>query len=275
MSMRHWFLPILLTVQLSATPQIEQLGTGFRFTEGPALSAGGSVYFTDIPNNRIHYWNPEEGIQLFREQSGGANGLLFDIDDNLYLCEGGNRQLSMLSPAGEYRVLADQFQSKALNSPNDLWIDPAGGIYFTDPRYGKKDNLEQDGEHVYYLEPSGELRRVANDLVRPNGIVGTPDGTTLYIADHGGQITYRYTITSPGILGERSVFAKQASDGMAIDQEGNLYLTDDAVDVYHPDGTRINSIELPERPANVAVIGENPTTLFVTARKSVYRVTLD
>jgi len=271
----HRLLPYVLALQAFAAPQIEQLATDFGFTEGPALSPSGTVYFTDIPRNHIHIWTDADGVQLFREDTGGANGLLFDADGNLYMCEGRNRQLTMLSPAGEYRVLAKEYEAKALNSPNDLWIDPQGGIYFTDPRYGKKDNLEQDGEHVYYLSANGDLKLVANDLVRPNGIVGTPDGKTLYVADHGAGITYRYVITTPGILGERTIFAEQGSDGMALDEAENVYLTDAGVDVYRPDGTLLQNIELPERPANVTVIAENPVTLFVTARKSVYKVTLD
>ncbi|WP_309381740.1 SMP-30/gluconolactonase/LRE family protein [Cerasicoccus frondis] len=261
-----------------AEPQIERLATGFRFVEGPTQSpVDGAVYFSDIPDRKVHRWDPKTSeTSVFLEDSGGSNGLLFAPDGTLFLCQDKSRRLAMRSPDGELTVLADSYEGGKLNSTNDLWIDPQGGVYFTDPKYGSKAGLEQDGEHVYYLSPDHQtLTRVANDLVRPNGIVGTPDGKTLYIADHGDGKTWKYAITADGTLHDKTLFADQPSDGMALDAAGNVYLTHDGVDVYSPDGELITSIILPERPANVTVIGEDPVTLFVTARKSVYRVTLE
>lgn len=268
---------LLLTAALHAEPQVERLATGFRFTEGPALSPlDGAVYFTDIPQNRILCWSEEDGVTVFREDSGGANGLMFDDAGNLYICEGKRRQFVKLSPEGKVAILADEYNGAPLNSPNDLWIAPDGGIYFTDPRYGKRDNLEQDGEHVYYLSPDREtLTRVTEDLVRPNGIVGAPDGESLIIADHGGQKTWRYAIQPDGTLEDKTLFADQGSDGMAMDAAGRVYLTADAIDVYSANGEHLETITLPERPANVTVIDEQPITLFATAQKSVYRITLE
>ncbi|WP_309396144.1 SMP-30/gluconolactonase/LRE family protein [Cerasicoccus maritimus] len=261
-----------------AEPQVEQLATGFKFVEGPTLSPlDGAVYFSDIPNRKVHRWDPESGeVTVFLEDSGGSNGLLFDHAGNLFICQDKSRRLAVLAPDGELTVLAETYDGGKLNSTNDLWIDPQGGVYFTDPKYGKRDQLEQDGEHVYYLSPDrAQLTRVVDDMVRPNGIVGTPDGKTLYIADHGGQKTWRYKIADDGSLSDKALFADQPSDGMALDAAGNLYLTHDGVDVYSPAGEHLQTIMLPERPANVTVIGEEPVVLFVTAKKSVYRVTLE
>jgi gluconolactonase len=252
---------------------IEKLAGDFRFTEGPAADRQGNVYFTDIPNNRIHRWSVDGKLSTFLENSGGANGLMFDPAGNLIACAGGTGRVISIDPQGKITVLADRYEGKPFNSPNDLWIDPNGGIYFTDPRYGSRDNLPQDGEHVYYLSPDRQtVRRVIDDMVRPNGVVGTPDGKSLYVADHGADKTYVYRITAEGILAEKRLFAEQGSDGMTLDAQGNVYLTAQAVTVYAPTGERIRTLELPERPSNVCFGGNNMQTLFVTARTSLYAV---
>ncbi len=158
--------------------KVEKLADGFKFTEGPAVDARGNVFFSDIPNNRIHKWSNEGKLTTFREESGGANGLYFDVQGNLLACEGTARRLTSIDPQGKVTVLADKYDGKKLNSPNDLWIDPQGGVYFSDPRYGSKEGLEQDGFHVYYLPPDRkELRRVTTDLKMPNGVLGAADGS--------------------------------------------------------------------------------------------------
>jgi gluconolactonase len=253
--------------------KVEKLADGFRFTEGPAADAKGNIFFTDIPNNRIHKWSLDGKLSTFRENSGGANGLYFDKKGNLLACEGGGRRLVSITPKGEVTVLADKYQDKKFNSLNDLWIDPKGGIYFTDPRYGRRDNLEQDGEHVYYLAADRkELIRVIGDMVRPNGIIGTPDGKLLYVTDHGGKKTFVYTINKDGTLSNKKLIANEGSDGMTIDNKGNIYLTTNAVLVYNKEGEKIETIEVPEGPANVTFGGRDKKTLFITARTSLYSV---
>jgi len=256
---------------------LDTLATGFRFTEGPQADAEGNVYFTDIPNNRIHIWTLEGKLDTFRENSGGANGLAFDRRGNLIACEGRNRQLTAITPAGEVTVLADKYNEKKLNSPNDLWIHPNGGIYFSDPRYGNREGLEQDGEHVYYLSPDyTRLTRVIADMVRPNGLVGTPDGKLLYVTDQGANKTYVYQIEPDGTLSHKKMFCEEGSDGMTIDNEGNVYLTSSrdeptfAVTIYNPSGEKIEEIVVPEKPTNVCFGGKDKRTLFITARTSVY-----
>lgn len=253
--------------------QVEKLAGGFAFTEGPAADAEGNVYFSDIPNNRIHKWSPGGKLSTFRENSGGANGLFFDKSGNLLACEGGGRRLVSISSRGKVTALADRYQGKRFNSLNDLWIDPKGGVYFTDPRYGSKDGMEQGGEHVYYLAPNRKkLVRVIDDMTRPNGVIGTPDGKKLYVTDHGGGKTFSYAVNADGTLSNKKLFAPEGSDGMTIDSEGNVYLTTRAVSVYNKKGEKIEEIEIPERPANVAFGGKDGKTLFITARKSFYSV---
>ncbi len=252
--------------------KVEKLAGGFRFTEGPASDTAGNIFFTDIPNNRIHKWSLDGELSTFRENSGGANGLFFDTKGNLLACEGGGRRLVSINPQGRVKVLADEYQGKKFNSLNDLWIDPKGGTYFTDPRYGRRDNMEQ-GEHVYYLSPDGkEIKRVIDDMVRPNGLIGTSNGKILYVTDAGGGKTYSYSINSDGTLSNKRLFAPQGSDGMTIDNQGNVYLTRGAVAVYNKKGEKIEEIEVPEGPANVCFGGSDKKTLFVTARTSLYSV---
>jgi gluconolactonase len=251
--------------------EVKKLADGFMFTEGPAADAQGNIFFTDIPNNRIHKWSMDGELSTYRENTGGANGLYFDKKGNLLACEGRRRRLVSIDPQGNLTILADKYDNKQFNSLNDLWIDPKGGFYFTDPCYGNRESMEQDGEHVYYLSPDHKkVTRVADDLIRPNGIIGTPDGKLLYVADHGGGKTFVYTINKDGTLSNKRLFAPEGSDGMTIDNEGNIYLTTSVVAVYNKNGDKIETISVPERPANVCFGGKDNKTLFITARSSLY-----
>jgi len=254
--------------------EVKKLADGFQFTEGPAADKNGNVFFTDIPKNRIHKWTTSEKLILVRENSGGANGLFFDREGNLLACEGENRQLTSMTPEGRISVLVNHFQSKHFNRPNDLWIHPNGGIYFTDPAYGKQpEELELDWEGVYYLPKGGsEAILVDRDMRRPNGLIGTPNGKTLYVTDHGADSTWVYRIGEDGRLADKSLFVARGSDGMTMDERGNVYLTTDVVEIYAPDGSLIVKIEIPERPANVCFGGRDRQTLFITARTSLYSV---
>ena len=258
------------TALVASGAEVQKLAGGFKFTEGPAADAKGNVFFTDIPNERIHKWSVDGKLSTFREKSGRANGLYFDKSGNLLACEGGSRRLTSISQDGKVTVLVDNFGGKKLNSPNDLWIDPSGGVYFTDPRYGSQEGLEQGGFHVYYRSPKGKVTRAIDDLVKPNGILGTTDGKLLYVADPGAGKTYRYSIKADGKLSERKLHAASGSDGMTLDEHGNLYLTTGGVDVYNTKGQKIAAIKTPERPANVCFGGKDRKTLFITARTGFY-----
>lgn len=249
---------------------------GFSFTEGVASDAKGHVYFTDIPPSRIHFFTVSDEGKIFLENSNRANGLHVDPAGNIIACEGAEGgRLVQISPRRNITVIADGYAGNSFNSPNDLWKRPNGGYYMTDPRYGgSRDNLPQGGEHVYCVT-SEKVIRVIDDMVRPNGVTGTADGNILYVADQGAGRTYRYVIREDGTLAGKQLFAKEGSDGMTIDSQGNVYLTNTAVKVYNPDGLLIDTIEVPENPTNVCFGGEDGKSLYITARTSVYKLKMN
>jgi gluconolactonase len=253
--------------------KVGKVAGGFRFTEGPAVDAEGNIFFTDVQRNRIHKWSVYGRLSTFRENTGAANGLFFDKQGNLLACEGNNRRVVSISPDGEVTVLADEYKGKKFNRPNDLWVDPKGGVYFSDPYFGNISDMEQDGQCVYYITPDRKkVVRVIDDMVRPNGVLGTPDGKLLYVADHGAKKTFVYSINKDGTLSDKKLFAPEGIDGMTIDNEGNIYLTTDVVAVYNKKGERIETIKVPEQPSNVCFGGRDSKTLFITARTSLYSV---
>ena len=257
-----------------ATP--EKLADGFKFTEGPAADAEGNVFFTDQPNDRILKWSVGGKLSTFLQPCGRSNGLYFDRTGNLLACADEKNQLWSIDPSGKATVLVKNYNGKLLNGPNDLWVRPDGGIYFTDPfykrSYWKRGPMEQDAQCVYYLSPDRKtLSRAAADLVQPNGIIGTPDGKQLYVADIRDKKTYVYRIHQDGTLSDRKRFCEMGSDGMTIDSRGNVYLTGRGVTVFDPSGKKIEHVEVPQRwTANVCFGGKNRKTLFITASTGLY-----
>jgi gluconolactonase len=254
--------------------KVEKLCGGFAFTEGATSDSNGNVYFTDIPKSRIHKWSVDGKISTFLENSGGCNGL-YSYKDKLIACADGKRQLVQIDTNGNVEVLADEFEGKKFNSPNDLWVDKAGGIYFTDPRYSYRGNMEM-GEHVYYFSPDRKkLIRVIDDMVRPNGIIGSGDGKKLFVADHGGGKVFVYDIAKDGSLSGKKLFVAQGSDGMEIDERGNIYLTGKDVSVYNKDGEKIETITAEGQHTNLCFGGKDKKTLFITANGALYSVRMD
>jgi len=258
--------------------KIEKLAGGFEFTEGPAADKEGNVFFTDQPNDRIVKWSVADGgTSDWLKPCGRANGTYFDRNGNLIACADENNQLWSIAPDRKITVLVKDFEGRLLNGPNDLWIRPDGGMFITDPLYKrpywKRDPaMQQDGQHVYFL-PAGSqtLKRVATDLKQPNGIIGTPDGKTLYVADIGDGKTYAYDIQTDGSLTNRRLFCPLGSDGMTLDDAGNVYLTGRGVTVFDKTGRQIEHIPIPEPwTANVTFGGKDRNLLFVTASKNVY-----
>ncbi|MGD9495080.1 MAG: SMP-30/gluconolactonase/LRE family protein [Armatimonadota bacterium] len=255
-----------------ATPVLLQ--GGFQFTEGPACDRDGSVVFSDVRASRAYRWTPEGQITLWREDTAGANGMFFGPDGLLYVCESANGRIVAVDRAGQVSVVAAEYRGKRFNRPNDIWVAPQGGVYFTDPNYGGAE-LSQDGEHVYYVSPDrARVVRVIDDMVRPNGLVGTRDGRTLYVTDAGAAKTWRFRVNEDGSLSERTLFVEFGGDGTSIDAEGNFYLATDAVVVFNPAGELIERIELAEQPTNMCFAGPDLRTLFVTARSSVFTVAM-
>ncbi len=260
---------------LAPGASVVKLADGFVFTEGPAVDAAGNIYFSDTRGNKTYKWTISEGLSTFQEDSRGANGLFFDANGNLLACESGSRRIARISMDGQVTVLTDSYDGKRLNSPNDIWPDPRGGIYFSDPRFFDQTGVEQDGNHVYYLPPDGgPVMRVIDDFEAPNGVLGTPDGQRLYVADHGPNVgrdlTYVFDIQPDGSLANQRLFASIGSDGMTMDEHGNVYLTEQGVKVFNSVGEQIATIPVPELPSNVAFGGPDRRTLFITARTGFY-----
>ena len=253
----------------------------FTFTEGPATDSEGNIYFTDQPDNKIWKYSTGGELSLFMENAGRSNGMYFDNDGHLLTCADEKNEIWSISPEGEVSVLVASFKEQRLNGPNDLWVHPDGGIYFTDPYYQREywshNEKEIDEERVYYITPDrSEIRIAADGLVRPNGIIGTPDGKTLYVADIDDRKTYSYTILPDGSLTDRKLFAEPGSDGMTIDEQGNIYLTGDGVLVFDSSGRQIEHIEVPENwTANVTFGGADRKTLFVTAMSGIYTLRMN
>ena len=265
---------------------IVKLADGFGFTEGPAVNSKGDVYFVDDPKCKIHHWSvSEKKLSTFIAESAHANGMYFDKNDNLYVCEGGTGSVVRYTPDGTRTVVANKFGARHFNKPNDLWIDPKGGIYFTDPVYGQNFHNVQGGEHVYYILPDRskiirviEVSGKEGEFKKPNGVVGTPDGKLLYIADIGSQMVVRYNIQPGGTLTNQHHFASGTVDGMTIDERGNVYAAGarenkSGVFIFNPEGNLIETIEVPEGwTANLCFGGADFKTLFITASSGFYSV---
>ncbi|SOD92775.1 gluconolactonase [Spirosoma fluviale] len=255
---------------------LQKIASQFKFTEGPAADKKGAVYFTDQPNDKIWKYDVDGQLSLFMDKTGRSNGMYFDKKGNLITCADEKNELWSISPDKKVTVLFTDFQGHKLNGPNDLWIDPKGGIYFTDPYYQRdyweRKKPEIDGQKVYFL-PKGmkEAVVVDGDLKQPNGIIGSPDGKHLFVADIRDNKTYRYEIQPDGSLKNRELYVSQGSDGMTLDNKGNLYLTGKGVTIYGPDRVKIQNIPVPSGwVGNVCFGGKNRDMLFITASESIY-----
>lgn len=258
--------------------KLENLGEGYSFTEGPSADRDGNVFFTDSPNDRIVKWSAADGtLSDWLTPAGRSNGTDFDKAGNLLAAAEQMGELWSIAPDKKVTVLAATFEGKQFNGPNDLWVGPDGGVYFTDPyyriafrNYGSIPLV--DGQHVYFVASDRKtVRRVTNDLYAPNGITGTPDGKVLYVGDIGGQTTWAYDIQPGGWLTNKRLFYDRGSDGMAVDDEGNVYLTGNGVSVLDKTGKKIEQIDVPVgATTNVAFGGKDRDLLFITAESYVY-----
>lgn len=256
-------------------PTAKKIADGFTFTEGPAWNfKNRSLFFSDIPNaDIVRYADGKAAVA--NDESGQSNGLMFDKTTALIACEHKNRRVSRAEKPGQHgKTIVDGYEGKRLNSPNDLWIDQTGGIYFTDPRYGNRDDMEMQIEGVYYVSADGEISRIIDDLVRPNGIALSPDGKWLYVVDNGASLLYRYPVQTPGKIGKGKRIAYTPwPDGMSVDAKGRLYVTGaEGVLVLEPDGKWIGAIASAEQPANCTFGGDGYRTLYITARTGLYAI---
>lgn len=267
-----------------------KLADGFAFTEGCTSDKNGDVFFIDQPNNAILKWTFDGGeakgtytggkLSTFMKPSNYSNGMSFDKAGNLIACADLKNELWSITPDGKVTVLIKDYNGKLLNGPNDVWIRPDGNMYLTDPLY-KRDwwkglrepTVQQPGEYVYYFDvATKKLTPVVTDFKKPNGIIGTPDGKTLYISDIGSNKTWSYAIGPDGTLTDKKPFCDEGSDGMTIDSDGNVYISNRGVTIYDKSGKRLDHIAAPEWVGNTCFGGKDGHTLFMAVSKSIYAI---
>lgn len=266
--------------------KVKKLAGDMKFTEGPAwIPAKKMLVFSDIPNSKIMKWSEGEGLSVFRE-SEQSNGNILDLQGRLISCQHAARNLVRTEADGSITMLVDKFDGKRLNSPNDVAVKSDGTLWFTDPPWGLTGPAEIPGHWVYKFDPaSGKIEPVIKDLAMPNGINFSPDEGRLYVADTGGHMKHPdpafhklpagihcYEVSKDGKLGKKLFQIEQGSDGMTVDVKGNLYTTHGKVHVYNADGKKLETIDVPEGPANATFGGDDYKTLFITARTSLYSV---
>ena len=251
----------------------EKLADGFIFSEGPTSDAKGNVYFSDYRADKIFKWSLDGTLSIVKENIGGPIGLYLDKYGNVLICAAKEHRIKKIDSRGSVTVFPNTYQDRLFNSPNDIWIDPKGGIYFTDPRFSPlKEKVEQDGFYIFYIMPgSQKIIKAADDLSMPNGIVGSPDGRLVYVTDTPVDKTFMYTVNDDGTLSDKRLFAPEGYDGMTVDSLGNVYITmQKSVEVYTSSGEKIETILVPDKPTNVCFGGKDKRTLFITARTSLY-----
>lgn len=265
----------LLPAQEEAGVEVERVAAGFRFTEGPAWSREGFLLFSDIPNNHIMKYVPGEKPTVFREDSNGAQGNAFDAQGRLYTCESHTRRVVRTDKKGTIEVLAEKWEGKRLNAPNDIAVRRDGQVYFTDPAFGAQaDARELDFYGVYHLSPKGDLRVIAKPQGRPNGIVLSPNGHVLYVANSDEHNVRAYDVDRYGdAANERVVISgvDGVPDGMRVDEKGNLYIAASRVWIYDAQGKLIENLNISEKPSNCAFGDNDLRTLYITARSGLYR----
>ena len=266
--------------------KVQKLAGDMKFTEGPAwIPAKKMLVFSDIPNSKLMQWREGDGLSVFR-QSEQSNGNILDLQGRLISCQHAARNLVRTEVDGSITVLADKFDGKRLNSPNDVAVRSDGTLWFTDPPWGLTGPADLPGHWVFKLDPAtGKVEPVVKDLAMPNGINFSPDESRIYIADTGGHPKHPdpafhklpggihcYEVSKDGKLGKKLFQIEQGSDGMTVDVKGNLYTTHGKVHVYNADGKKLETIDVPEGPANVTFGGDDYKTLFITAKTSLYSV---
>ena len=258
--------------------RVEKVSAGHVFTEGPVWSREGFLIFSDIPSNKLLKITPGEGTGVFRNDSNGANGNALDAQGRLYTCESHSRRVVRSDKKGKIEVLAERWQGKRLNAPNDIVVRKDGHVYFTDPAFGNQaDARELDFYGVYHISHKGDLDVIAKPKGRPNGIALSPNGHILYVANSDERNVRAYDLDRAGDASNERVVVSNIEgvpDGMRVDEKGNLYVAAKAVYVYTPEGKLLGTVTLSETPSNCAFGDPDFESLYITARTSVYRVRL-
>lgn len=252
----------------------------FAFTEGCSTDEEGNVFFSDQPNDKVWKYSTGGKLSIFLEKTGRTNGTYFDKNGNLILCADENGEVWLADKKGTVHVVAKGYQGKQLNGPNDVWIDPSGNIFLTDPYYQRdywtRTSPGLSSQNVYILlKGASEITLAADSLNQPNGIVGTPDCKYLYVADAGAGKIFRYEIGQNGALQNKLLFINRGSDGMTLDEKGNVYLTGNGITIYNSSGNKIAQINVPGGTSNVCFAGKDRNILFITAKKSIYTIPMN
>jgi gluconolactonase len=283
MKIMRWAL--LLLASAAAHPQdfskiqVEKVSAGHRFTEGPVWSREGFLIFSDVPNNRTAKFIPGKGTEAHRNNTSGVNGNTYDAQGRLYSCETRGRRVVRQKKDGTLEVLAEKWEGKRLNAPNDIVVRKDGHVYFTDPAFGAQaDTRELDFNGVYHITPKGEIEVIAKPKGRPNGIALSANGRLLFVSNSDERNVRVYDLDRDGKASNERVFVEGIPgppDGLTLDEKGNLYVTARGLLVYDPKGALLQKIETSERATNVAFGDPDFMTLYVTAQSSVYRIRLD
>jgi gluconolactonase len=258
--------------------QIEHFVGGMRFAEGPVFTRDGLLIFSDIPTSRILQARPGEKLSVYREDAHGATGNTLDAQGRLYTCESQARRVTRTDKKGNVETLAERWEGKRLNSPNDIVVRHDGNVYFTDPAFGKSsESRELDFYGVFRITPKGVLEVLAKPKGRPNGIALSANGKTLFVANSDEKNVRAYDLDGKGLASNERVVISGISgvpDGLRADEKGNLYVACKGLAVYSPDFKLLRMFELSEKPSNCTFGDPDFETLYITARTSVYRIRL-
>jgi gluconolactonase len=258
---------------------IDYLARGLAFIEGPAWAHEGYLIFSDTPADKLYKWVPGQEVAVFREDAHGPSGNAFDAEGRLYTCETRSRRLTRTDKKGAVEVLAERWEGKRLNAPNDVAVSRTGHVYFTDPAFGsQQDHRELDFYGVYHLPPKGPLKLVAKPAGRPNGIAMAPNGRILYVVNSDERNVRAYDLDRSGEpSNERVLVAKTQGvpGGIRADEKGNLYVAGKGIDIYTAEGKFLHHIELKRQAANCAFGEVDGKTLFIAAGSEMLRARFD
>jgi gluconolactonase len=280
---RLFFALVLLSGSVAAQDfaniRLDKVATGYAFAEGPVWSPMGFLIFSDVPNNKLLQFMSGVPATVFRENSNGAAGNRFDAQGRLYSCETHTRRVTRTDKKGKVEILAERWQGKRFNAPNDLAVRKEGDVYFTDPAFGnQQDARDLDFFGVYHISRKGELEVIAKPKGRPNGVALAPDGRTLYVSNSDERNVRAYDLDkNGGASNERTLISglEGVPDGICVDEKGDLYVAASQIQVYSPEGKTLGMIPTAETPSNCAFGDPDLGSLYITARTSVYRARFD